>query len=290
MIKRQAEGVGDGGVEVLNLHFVLDHIAAFFIRFAISEAAPHTTAEHDGGEGFRVMVTTRVLVDVGRAAKLGGQNDECVLKQTTIVQIRHESGKTLVQCFTTFRHSHKVSIVSVPTAKGDLDKTHSTLNKTTRQKAPLTKSLFTVSTPEFSRLFGEVKCLQVFRLHHRHRIIIHVSVSFHVAMREGASEILVQLVCKFHACLEFGLWDASFDVLQTIFRVADKERCLSSREEACAGMATVIANENEVWQRAVTSALKDVQPSAHRRMADGSTHFIAGVHHVVSLLMCPLGG
>ena len=48
VIEGETQGVGDGGVEVLDLHFVFDDFTAFLVGFAIDVAAFDATAEHDG--------------------------------------------------------------------------------------------------------------------------------------------------------------------------------------------------------------------------------------------------
>ena len=236
------------------------------------------------------MVTANVLIDVRRAAKFGSQNNQRVLKQTAIVQIGDQSGQSLVQCLTKLRHADKVGIVSVPAAERNLDETHAALHQTAGEQAALAEGFATIGTAQISRFLGQVKSLEVFGLHHRDRVVIHLGIGLHIAVGEGAAEVLVQFISQLHACLEFVFREAGLelDVLETVLRVVHVERAVGSREETGAWMAAVIADEDKIRQRAVAATLEHIEPGPHRRMANGAAQLVAGVHHVVSLLMSAL--
>ncbi len=63
------------------------------------------------------MVATDVLVDVGRAAELGGEHDERVLEQAAVVEVADEGGEALVERFAALGHGDEVGIVRVPAAE-----------------------------------------------------------------------------------------------------------------------------------------------------------------------------
>ena len=88
-VEGEAEGVGDGGVEVGDADFVFGDFDAF-VGFAIDLTTLNAAAPEDGAEGFRIVVATVVLIDLGCAAEFGGEDDEGVVEQTTAFEVGEE--------------------------------------------------------------------------------------------------------------------------------------------------------------------------------------------------------
>ncbi len=111
-------------------------------------------------------------------------------------------------------------------------------------------------------------------------------------MRIGGAEVAVEIGDELHAGLKFVLGEAGLelDVFETVLGIVDVERAVGGGKKAGAGVAAVVANEDELGQGVVAAALEDVEPGAHGGVADGAAQLVAGVHHVVALLVRALGG
>ena len=75
----EAEQVQDGGVQVVDVDFVLGGVEAEFVGLADGDARFHAAAGQPHGEAVRMMVAAIVAaLDHGRAPKLAAPNDQRV--------------------------------------------------------------------------------------------------------------------------------------------------------------------------------------------------------------------
>ena len=77
----QAEDVEDGGVEVVDVDFVLLGEVAVVVGGAVGDAALHAAAGHPHGEAFGVVIASVAALGGGGAAELATPDDEGVFEE-----------------------------------------------------------------------------------------------------------------------------------------------------------------------------------------------------------------
>jgi hypothetical protein len=71
LLVRQAAGSGDRGIEVGDGHGISVRAEPALVGGSVNHAPLYTRSGKQTGEDRRMMIAARVLVDLGRAAKLG---------------------------------------------------------------------------------------------------------------------------------------------------------------------------------------------------------------------------
>src|SRR2546422_899598 len=92
-----AETVQDGRVQVVNVDRLVDHVVAKLVRLAVRVAAPDAGAREPDGEAARMMVAAVVVggqrsLTVDRAAELAAPDDERVVEQAALFEVREQGG------------------------------------------------------------------------------------------------------------------------------------------------------------------------------------------------------
>jgi hypothetical protein len=89
----EPEEMENGGVEVVNVDWVLRNPVSNFIALAVGRAGLYSAASQEAGEGLGVVIAAiRVGVLPGCAAKLGATNDESLLQHSALLEILDQSG------------------------------------------------------------------------------------------------------------------------------------------------------------------------------------------------------
>ncbi len=83
----KAEEMEHGGVQVVDVDFVLNGFVAIIVRCTVAEAAFHATTSHPEGERFVVMVTSVAALRVRGAAKFTSSNDKRIFGQAALFQV-----------------------------------------------------------------------------------------------------------------------------------------------------------------------------------------------------------
>lgn len=96
----EAQLMKDGGVEVVNMDFVLHRIETKIIGFSIINPTFNPSAGEPHCKGIGVVVTPiRATLSHWGAAELSAKNDESVFKHTALLKIFNESCARLVDVF-----------------------------------------------------------------------------------------------------------------------------------------------------------------------------------------------
>ena len=91
-----AEKVKTGGMEIVNVDFIIDYTEPELIRSSVGEPAFHPAAGHPDGKAFFVMIAARgrlcpgagvVFLNHRRAAKFTAPDDESLIEETTLFEI-----------------------------------------------------------------------------------------------------------------------------------------------------------------------------------------------------------
>jgi hypothetical protein len=98
MIK--AEQRENGGVQIVNMHLVLDGGGAEFIRGAVGHAAPHAAAGQHGGKCLGIVVPAGVVAAIavagGFAAEFAAPDNQRFIKEIALLQVLDERRQRLV--------------------------------------------------------------------------------------------------------------------------------------------------------------------------------------------------
>src|SRR5712692_8594077 len=125
----------DGGVEVMDVDFVLDGGVAEVVGGADHLAPFDAAAGHSGAEAAWTVVAALAVLAAGSLAKLPGPNDQSLIQQAAALEVGEQGGDGLVGFAAMQRviFAHVgvgIPILVVVTAAGiDLDKADATLNE-----------------------------------------------------------------------------------------------------------------------------------------------------------------
>ena len=88
----EAELVQDGGVDVGDVVAILDGVEAELVGRAVDDAALDAAAGHPDREAERMMIAAVVPLRAGRAAELGGPDDDRLVEQAALLQVLEQPG------------------------------------------------------------------------------------------------------------------------------------------------------------------------------------------------------
>ena len=80
----------DGGVDVGHVVPIFDGVEAQFVGRAVGDAPLQASSGHPDREAERMMVATIASLRAGRAAELGGPDDERLVEQPALFQVLEE--------------------------------------------------------------------------------------------------------------------------------------------------------------------------------------------------------
>ena len=97
----EAQEPEHGGVEVVDVHGVLDDVVGELVGFAVDGPGPRAAAGHPHGEAAGVMVAAVVVVAqaalrIDRPAELAAPDDEGLVEQPACLQVADQSPARLV--------------------------------------------------------------------------------------------------------------------------------------------------------------------------------------------------
>jgi hypothetical protein len=156
---------------------VFDGFVAALIGSTINLPATDAATGHEASEAGCVVIAAVILIDLRRAAELGGEHDERLLQHAARFQILQQGAQGGVEFIAELRHAGEVGVVGVPTAEGNLGEAHAMLDETAGEQAALAEAVVAIFVAQFASGFGgEVEGFQFLALHHLERIVIHVGV------------------------------------------------------------------------------------------------------------------
>ena len=147
----EAEEVQDGGLEVVDVDFVLYDRETEFIGLAVTAATLDAAAREENREGVGEMIASQhtagggATFAEGRAAKFTAPDDQRVFEQATLPKVADERGHGLV-CGTHFSAEPVADVlavvgaVEVPAPIKELHETHPLLEQTAGQQAVVGKA------------------------------------------------------------------------------------------------------------------------------------------------------
>src|SRR5438552_3198042 len=83
----ESQHVQDGGVQVMDMHTVLDSVVAELVGGAVDESGLHTGAGHPDGVAVRVVIAAVCALCPGSAAEFTAPDDERLLQQSARLQV-----------------------------------------------------------------------------------------------------------------------------------------------------------------------------------------------------------
>ena len=87
LIRVDAEGMAERGVEVRDLHGVVLRFVAVFVGRADNRATLDAAASHEAGEDVRPVIAAGVFVDLRRAAEFAEHDDQRLLQHAGLGEI-----------------------------------------------------------------------------------------------------------------------------------------------------------------------------------------------------------
>ena len=118
----EAEGVEEGGVEVVHVDRVFHGAVTEVVGGAVGESTPDAAAGHPDGENVRVVVTAIVVFGHRGAAELATPEDEGVVEEAALVEVLEEPGDGFVDFGALVAGAFNDLLVVVPgVVGGDLD-------------------------------------------------------------------------------------------------------------------------------------------------------------------------
>ena len=139
------------------------------------------------------MIATGVLIDLRRAAKLGGEDDQRVLEQTATLEISEQRTESPIKLADLLRQACIDVVVHVPATQADFDKAHTVLDEAAGKQATLTKAAVTVLGLNFIRLLTEIKGGEVCTFHDAHSVLVDVGIGADGAVLVGFLKAGVEL-------------------------------------------------------------------------------------------------
>ena len=88
----EAKDMEDGGVQIVDMHFVVLGAQPDGIGAAVSHAAFHGATREDNAVPPRIMVPAGTLLAHGHAPEFATPNDERVLPQTACLEVIKQAG------------------------------------------------------------------------------------------------------------------------------------------------------------------------------------------------------
>jgi len=89
-----AHQVQDGGIEIVDVHRVLDDVVAELVGLAVDEPRLHAAAREPHAEVAAVVIAPEVGLQRSlcerRPAELGAEDDERVVEQSALLQVAHQ--------------------------------------------------------------------------------------------------------------------------------------------------------------------------------------------------------
>ena len=109
----ESEEVQDGGVEVVNVDFVLDGIEAQFVGFSVVESSFDAAAGEPHGEGVGMVIAPIVTaLDHGGAAEFATEDDKGVFEHAALFEILDEGGAGLIDILAVlFQAIHEAAVL-----------------------------------------------------------------------------------------------------------------------------------------------------------------------------------
>ena len=120
------------GVEIVNMDFVFDCRSPELVGRAVNCSAANGATGKHGGESFRVVIATGVVVPVavtdGFASEFTTPNDERAVEKIALFEIGDEGSQWLIDFAGAFRQAVFDILMMIPTAGPDLDEANAALD------------------------------------------------------------------------------------------------------------------------------------------------------------------
>ncbi len=131
----EPEQVEDRGVQVVDVHRVLDGLVAELVGLAVGDPGLHAAAGHPEGESLVVVVAAVGVLPVRRAAELAAPDHQRVVEQPPRAQVRQQAGDRPVDGPGVAGVAGLQAAVLVPVAVRQLDEADAGLDEPPRQQA-----------------------------------------------------------------------------------------------------------------------------------------------------------
>src|SRR5205807_3120847 len=156
-----AEAMQDGGLQVVDMHWIFEDVVGIVVRLADAQAALDAAAGHPNGETAGMMVAAIVrggelALAIHGAAKFAGPHDESVVQHASLLEIEHQSGGRLIDAPALQSDVSRQVVMLIPSAMIELNETYAALGQPPREEAigGIGSGLARIRAIEFKDGFG----------------------------------------------------------------------------------------------------------------------------------------
>ncbi len=164
----EAEQVKEGGVQVVHVHLVDGGFEAELVGFPVRHASLHSATSHPHRKSMMVMITTILIFRGWGPAKFTTPDDQRVVQQSALLEVRNQGCDGLVDILTQFANLSTmvgVGIPRLPITIIKLNEPHTTLDEASSQQATVGKMTRAIRLARLLRLQVNIKRRAGLRLH-----------------------------------------------------------------------------------------------------------------------------
>lgn len=116
-------------MQVADMYGIFDNVVAEIVSLAVMHAALDAATGKPTGKTARMVVATIVVVRqltlaINRSPELATKNDQRVIQQTALFQVRQKCGRRLIDISALAFHVFRQAAVVIPAAMKKLNKPH----------------------------------------------------------------------------------------------------------------------------------------------------------------------
>lgn len=147
----EAEGVEDGGLDVVDVDGIFDGVEAEFIGLSVGDAGFDPAAGEPHGEGLGVVVAALGAAergagfDHGGASEFAAPDDECVFEEAALFEVGDEGGAGLIGLAALVDEAFFDLGVVVPSGVVDLDEADAALGEAAGEEGVVGEGVFGVA-------------------------------------------------------------------------------------------------------------------------------------------------
>src|SRR5579875_3905993 len=134
-----AQAVQHGGVQIMDMHRIASDVVAEIVRFAERQTGLDAAAGQKDSEAARMVIAAIILrrqgaLTIDRSAKLAAPDDERIVEQTALPQVRNQGSGRLIGVAALAGDLFGQVGMLIPTLVEKLDETNAALGKAARQQ------------------------------------------------------------------------------------------------------------------------------------------------------------
>ena len=156
-------------VQIVDVHFIFNGRIPELIGCAVGHAAAHAAAGKHGGEGFGIMVASRIVAAVAVPRRLAPEftapDNQRFVEQSALFQIFDESRQRLVNFLRAFGQFLLQILMMIPTTGPHLHDPHSPFNESPRDEQLFPLRAIPIQFADAGRFLAQIKRIRRLGLH-----------------------------------------------------------------------------------------------------------------------------